>query len=233
MYGMLTDRYKSQPEVGHGGAAAALNPEGRKRASKHFFGHSGVEPSEYEKCGYLGLADDGEDWDDGSAEGYGGQSPVMYTFKKDRMKDRTTYTFGDSLNTEYRISSAGYGGTHPTIEGMTSLYSKRDVLRAVDYYKQYKRGDLTYSEFFKMAKSLGNNDYIELQYHGPVTAEDIEKITFKSTRGMEKAFEKMKPEQRTQVFAVLKNHSIPVLYRDGSTFKDAKDYLNQKYGAGL
>ena len=122
MFGILTDRYKSQPEVGRGGAAAAHDPEGRRRASKKFFGHSGVENNEYEKCGYLGLPDSDDDWSN-DARAYGGSNPVMYTFKKDRMNDRVTYTYGDSLNTRYFSYSAVeelyYICTHRNLQGVT------------------------------------------------------------------------------------------------------------------
>ena len=233
VYGILTEGYKSQPEIGHGGAAAAYDPEGRKRASQKFFGHSGVKSNEYEKCGYLGFPDDKEDWDDGSADGYGGSTPVMYTFKKDRMNDRMTYTFGDSLNTRSRISSAGYGGPKPTIEGMTALYSKRDVDRAVQAYKEYKDGKITYSEFFRRAKDEGNNNYVELQFHGPVTAEDIEKMTFKSQLGIDRTFDKMSAEKRKKAFDVLKKNGIQIMYKDGGRFIDAWEHLRNRYGADI
>lgn len=233
MFGMLTDRYKSQPEVGHGGAAAAQDPDGRRRASEKFFGHKGLENSEYEKCGYLGLPDPAEDWDDTYADGYGGSTPIMYTFKKDRMKDRTTYTFGDSLNTEHRIASAGYGGEHPTIEGMSSLYGRDAVNEAVEAYKEYKEGKISYSDFFKKAKDNANNEYVELQYHGTVTPQDIESMRFKTLTQMDKAFDGLSEEKRKKVFDSLRTNGIQVEFRSGNQFADAREHLNKKYGAGL
>jgi len=233
MFGMLTDHYKSQPEVGHGGAAAAHDPEGRRDASKKFFGHKGVDNTEYEKCGYLGLPDPAEDWDNTAADAYGGSSPIMYTFKKDRMKDRTTYTYGDSLNTEYRIASAGYGGEHPTIEGMSSLYSEGDVMDAVDSYRAYKNGMISYSEFFKQAKDRANNEYVELQFHGMVTPQDIESMRFKTLDQMDKAFDGLSEGKRKKVFDSIRTNGIQIEFRSGNQFADAREHLNKKYNASL
>ena len=232
MFGILTDRYKSQPEVGRGGAAAAHDPEGRRRASKKFFGHSGVENNEYEKCGYLGLPDSDDDWSN-DARAYGGSNPVMYTFKKDRMNDRVTYTYGDSLNTRYSLTRAGYGGPKPTIEGVTALYDKKPLKRAVDAYKAYKRGEISYKDFFNKASSEGNNEYIELQYHGDVTPEDIESVAFRNKEGMGKAFEGMSEEKRKKVFESLKKNNIKITYREEGKPVDAWEELRKRYGADI
>lgn len=231
--GIIEEGYKSQIETGSGGAGAAIGKDMRKTASKKFFGHSGLDDTEYEKCGYIGLADEGEDWDDSDHPRYGGSSPMTYTLKKETMKDRTTYTYGDSLNTDYRMSSAGYAGDKPTLEGLTSLYNLREVRNALRAFKQYQNGDITYQEMFKKIRSEANNNYIELQFHGPVTVKDIEKVSFNKTSDMERAFEKMTAKRRANVIKLLQENQIKIEYRDGykpgATFQDGWDWVRKKY----
>ena len=233
MFGILTDRYKSQPEVGHGGASAADNPKLRKKLSKDIFGHGEIEDRDYEKCGYLGFSDDVEDWKSSTARGYGGTLPVMYTFKKDRMNDRLTYTYGDSLNQRYAISTAGYGGPNPTLEGLTALDHKAEIEDAINVYRRYKAGELSYNDFFNRAKRDADNRYIELQYHGDVTADDIERISFRRSADMMEAFNNMSDERRKRVFGVLRDKKIPVYYVENGKLVDAAEELNKRYEAGL
>lgn len=231
--GIIEEGYKSQIETGSGGSGAAIGKDMRKTASMKFFGHGGLNDTEYEKCGYIGLSDEGEDWDDGDHPRYGGLSPMTYTLKKETMKDRTTYTYGDSLNTDYRMSSAGYAGDKPTLEGLTSLYNLREVRNALRAFKQYQNGDITYQEMFKKIRSEANNNYIELQFHGPVTVKDIEKVSFNKTSDMERAFEKMTAKRRANVIKLLQENQIKIEYRDGykpgATFQDGWDWVRKKY----
>lgn len=231
--GIIENGYKSQVETGQGGYGAAHSVSLRQDASKIFFGHKGLDKSEYEKCGYIGLADDVEDWDDSNHPCYGGSSPLAYTLKKDRVKDRTTYTYGDSLNTRYSMSSAGYAGDKPTIEGLTSLRSESYVQDALKAFKQYKEGKISYQEMFKKIRSHANNGYIELQFHGPVTVEDIEKVTFNHEKDLKKAFSKMSDSRRKKVIGLLQSNNVKVEYRDGrgTAFQDAWEWIRTNYPA--
>ena len=231
--GIIENGYKSQVETGSGGYGAAHNKDLRKDASKKFFGHSGLEDSEYEKCGYLGLVDDAEDWDDSGHPVYGGNSPLTYTLKKENMKDRTTYTYGDSLNTRRSMSSAGYAGDKPTIEGLTSLNSKSYVDKAITAFKEYKEGKISYQEMFRKIRRSANNNYIELQFHGPVTVQDIEKVTFNKEADLERAFSKMSEKRRKKVIGLLQSNGVKLEYRQGkgTTFQDAWEWIRKKYPA--
>jgi hypothetical protein len=232
MFGILTEGYKSQIEIGHGGAAAADDIQARKALSKKMYGHSGMGKTEYEKYGFLGSPNEAEDWN-ASTKSYGGGVPVLYTFKKDSLEDRMTYTYGDSLNSEQRLKAAGYGGSKPTIEGFTSAYSKDDLKRAFSMYKRYKDGQLSFNDFMRNALDRADNHYLELQYHGDVTAKDIESLGFYDKSGIDIAFKNLDNAQRKQILEVLKNNDISIYYRENGYNVDAREYLENKYGAGV
>lgn len=225
--GIIDDEYKSQVELGTGGRGAFISKSARKSVSDKMYGHGGLQDNEYEKCGYLGYADEAEDYDDSAHPFYG---EMTYTFRKDRMEDKMTYTFGDSLNTERTMSCAGYGGSKPTIEGMTSLYGADYLRNALAEYRKYKKGEITYSEMFRRIRRDANNRYIELQFHGPVTVEDIEKVSFRNEDDLKKAFERMSAAKRKRVIKKLKDNSVGLLYRTGGgPFKDAWPWVEEHY----
>ena len=228
---IILNGYKSQPEIGKGGYGAAHDPDLRRSASKIFFGHEGLDDADYEKCGYIGFADESEDWNDYSHPGYGGHSSLTYTLKKDHMKDRTTYTYGDSLNTRRHLASAGYAGDKPTIEGMSALDSDYYVKNALNAYRRYKNGEIDYNEMFQDIRSGANNGYIELQFHGPVTVEDIEKVSFNKKKDLESAFGKMSDSRRKKVISLLRQHGIQMVYRENryAEFQDAWEWIKTQY----
>jgi hypothetical protein len=116
---------------------------------------------------------------------------------------------------------------------MSSLYGRDAVNEAVEAYKEYKEGKISYSDFFKKAKDNANNEYVELQYHGTVTPQDIESMRFKTLTQMDKAFDGLSEEKRKKVFDSLRTNGIQVEFRSGNQFADAREHLNKKYGAGL
>lgn len=219
--------YKSQIETGTGGHGACLSKSARKRCSEIMYGHGDLGDADYEKMGYVGLEDDGEDYDHGRPS-YG---EMTFTWKKDRMNDRLTYTYGDSLNTDGHMACAGYGGDKPTIEGLTSLYNSKEIKRAVDAYKKYKNGEISYVEMFDRIRRDANNRYIEIQLHGPVTVEDIDTATFYSEKDLDRAFDKMGKGQRKRVIKLLRDNNVKVVYRKDryKKFEDAWAHLREKY----
>ena len=227
--GIIENGYKSQIETGTSGENAALNKEWRKTASDKMYGHGGLDDTEYEKYGYLGFADDDMDADDELRPEYG---DVTYTLKKDRMQDRVTYSFGDSLNAMNYISTPGYAGDKPTIEGMTSLGNPKYIRRALKEYERYKKGEQSYEDMFRRAKEWADNMYVELQYHGPVTFEDIDTITFNTMDSMIGAFRSIPNSVRERIIKKLKNSGVKVKYRQkpGAKFEDAMPWIEDFFG---
>jgi len=233
---IIDDRYKSQMETGTAGFGASNNKRARERCSKKMYGHAGhidLEDRDYEKCGYLGADDDEYDYDTAFVPHYGGFSSCVYTFRKDRMADRAHYTFGDSLNsyTSGYLRAAGYAGENPTLEGLTALGNVGQIQTALKDFRRYKKGEISFNEMFKEIKQRLDNGYIEMQFNGDVTVEDIEKVTFKVERCLKDAFDGMDSDMRKRVIKRLKENNVQILYRKSreDPFEDAWGYIKQNY----
>ena len=233
--GILENGYKSQIETGHGGSGAAQNIPARKKCSNGMYGHGGINKTEYEVMGYAAPPDIADDYDSQIHPFYGGKSDLTYTFRKDTLKDRVTYTFGDSLNTygggRGELKSAGYAGENPTIEGMTGggKYSTKAAIKA---YRDYKNGKIDLSQLIKKVSGEANNNYIELQFTGGVTIKDIQKVSFDSERKIRDAFEGMNADGRKKAIQLLKENNIELEYRANfgdKKFSNGWDWLKKKY----
>ena len=136
-------------------------PDTRKSMSKDVFQHGGnLQPKDYEKYGYLGNGDTV------AGSSYGDLDIV---FKKDRMMNRTTITFGDSL-------FAHMAASRVTKPGIASLFGKNGwspipknvtVAEAKRFAEQAKK-------LYDTGSAWG---YAELQFHGNVTLDDIDHIS--------------------------------------------------------
>lgn len=152
------------------------NEFGRARASRQLFGHEqqldragiGGNGDSFEKYGYM-PDDPIHDITHGArASWYGG---VLATFKKDRVQSRTTYTCDDSLGEAGRTwSSPARVGEDPGWEGATCADVKRTLQRfkdAVATGRDVKPSEVAVS-------------YLELQYHGRITMDDVDALYFES-----------------------------------------------------
>lgn len=134
------------------------SPDERMAMSKEVFQHDdSLKPADYEKYGYLG---NGESV---AASTYGDLDIV---FKKDRLMDRTTITYGDSLFERLAASRV----TNP---GIASMYGE-------DTWRAYgdKMDEFDSQIFRSQSRTLLDTGrawgYAELQYHGDVTLDDID-----------------------------------------------------------
>ncbi len=123
-----------------------------------------LERKDYEKYGYLLDKNKSVAWLHNNAEGYG---DIQVRFKKDKVQ--CTWTFDDSLNSaqnsEYEQPSLT---TNPQIASFDKCFegSVEELL------------DSDWKNISKWKKQNGTL-YIELQYHGRLTIDDVESITFK------------------------------------------------------
>lgn len=154
-------------------------PEDRKDQSDVMFHHGGIDKNrkplngdDFEKYGCLAPKDMTIPTD---AEEYG---DCIVRLKKDRMNGRTTYTYGDSLDNDYpagditKPSLAGFGDGY--YNGILGAESKIDNAKNVN---DLSRG----------------NSYVELQFHGTVTADDIDSVTYTDKDDLSRnVFEKLK-----------------------------------------
>ena len=173
--------FKSQPEILHdptitkkgGGAVGDSALRDRAKIWTHLLGRKDSidkdDPKTREKYGFLCSGDPTEY--DSTASWYGN---CLVRFKKDRLKGRVTYTCADSLSfpdgTYYRGAPRTVAGDadNPSIAGVDSRYiDKTELLRAVRE---------------RSLSILGRWTYVELQYFGDLTVDDIESFTFGCTK---------------------------------------------------
>lgn len=166
---ILETGFKNQIEVlegdGTSDSISYANPDERRKASQRLFGTPlDTKADSYEKYGFLGNPWS-YDGDYGSTYG-----DVTLVFDKDKIKNRTTYTLGDSLGPAVnRGMVAGQVGNNPTFEGW---YLSRPKAKALDMLKN----GASLSEILSFTK----NAYLELQFHGELTMSDVKYIVFKS-----------------------------------------------------
>lgn len=153
----------------------AFSPEERRNASNLMFGTPPeTEPSGYEKYGYLGNPLDL--FEERIAPWYGDCTIIL---RKDRMKERTTYSFDDSLGMGGSgLAVPGKDGDNPSWEGAgfggIASWSKKPgermtaIMEAPE--KKTKIGDVVRHGGY----------YIELQFHGDLTMSDVDTIVFRS-----------------------------------------------------
>lgn len=133
---------------------------------------SDLPSSAFEKYGYMGSADPIKAASHGGATGIYGS--VSLKLRKDRLGNRVTYTFGDSLNMIQDGREVMAGGLDDNLSvtgvdayGMSSVYKRMgQVLR--------KTGGLDASDVAD--RCVGRNWYIETQVHGQITMDDVSEV---------------------------------------------------------
>lgn len=219
--------FKNLLETGTSGGST-YKP-GRRETGVASFGHDyDIEAKEAEKYGYWGLEDDAEAFKRSTASGYGS---IQFKFKKDRVGNRTTYTFGDTLDAGRPL--AGYAGKKPTIEGVTGLDmwgDGADELKEIrNEYRRYKRGEISFNDFHKIVSRKCRDGYVECQYHGPLKIEDVETIAFPKSL-FDRTFRNMSDSERKRVLTKLKSCGIILQYEEGGKMRDGYERLKGQYG---
>lgn len=226
---IVTGHFKNLLETGTSGGSD-YKP-GRRETGVQTFGHDyDIEAEEAEKYGFWGIESDEEYSQNRTASGYGG---ISFKFKKDKVAERTTYTFGDSLDSGRPL--AGYAGAHPTIEGITGLDAWRggkDKLGTIlDYYRQYKGGNMSFNQFYEAVNDECIDGYVECQFHGMLTIEDVESVTFPDNT-FSSTFRRMTPDERKTVVTKLKDNGIILNYWDyaNKKMRDGYEVLREMFG---
>lgn len=133
------------------------NPEGRKKASAKLFGTdiSKTKATDYEYYGYI--------WDDDFVADFEWDGPSQYggsTLQfKPRVRERTTFTCGDSLGDSYVPAYLD------DVTPCWSKYNTRDLADAADAGLMPSVANLC---------SESGAGYVELQLHGGITLDDVE-----------------------------------------------------------
>lgn len=174
-------------------SGGSLNYGWRRAATKQLFGADAdnMKPSEFEKYGFLGSKNTYESFKTFGTSQYG---DVIVKFKKDNLIDRTTYTIDDSLGLALmKKIIGGKVGVNSNIGGV-----RTDGIKQITELFMFMNDD-AFDNATKVAQSLGGR-YWELQYHGKLTIEDVESMTFKSTPD-EKIVRKLK-ENNVKVYVL-------------------------------
>ena len=169
------EHFKNQFEVGgnSGGAefdANDMSPtNGRVEAAMQLFDvdYRTMGRQDYEKYGYLNSMDFNTAMN--NLNWYG---DALVRFKKENVWDRTTYTMTDSLGLETVAGRVN----NPSIAGFSkwrinpSVMNESEINNALVAVRDPK-------EFTN--RLYGRSPYLELQYHGKLTMNDVEEITYR------------------------------------------------------
>jgi len=170
-----TDKFMNLFETGISGGVP--NIEARMKVSKNLFGHN-LEKETFifsEKYGYLSSKDFLEDIDFFSKRyGTSQYGDIIISFNKDKIKDRITYTLDDSLLA---------GATKAVVSGdfkdnLSLGIDKYNLKKYYEVLKDFSESDDAISLTKEIKKENGFFRYIELQYHGDITLDDVNEICF-------------------------------------------------------
>lgn len=155
--------------------SGSYTPKNRRKASENMFGTPPkTRAADFEKYGYLGNPlDEADDAADG-AKWYGRATII---FRKDRVKERVTYTFTDSLGPALGFLNnpvPGKDGDEPSWEGAAFVSTYSGMRDRVEQAPAKK------SKISDVVKSA----YMELQYHGELTMSDVESIVLRKADDM-------------------------------------------------
>lgn len=178
-------RIKTQIETG--ASNGYLDVERRKRTTEELFAggdNLSLNSDEYEVYGYLGNAP--------RAKMYG---DVRIVLNKDKLIDRTTLTVGDSLE----LLETG-GDPMPTMAKEPSIISYGRIFSESVPNAPQRLRDVR-NDFKSISENgyLSGGNYVELQFHGGVTTNDISYIELSRKDGNAEAISKLAEEQGVKI----------------------------------
>ena len=171
------EHFKNQFETGgrSGGAeydASDMTPSnGRVQAAVQLFGldYQKLRREDYEKYGSMQTLDLAT----AAARSPGGYGDALVRFKKENVWDRTTYTLGDSLGPAYMNNLVA----GKISEGQFTGIEASDARFLLDRVQQAE-SLVTDAQKWNDVLQGGWGSYLELQYHGSLTMQDVESIVF-------------------------------------------------------
>ena len=195
-----TNKFMNLFETGY--SSGVPNTNARMIASKNLFGHNLDKESfiSSEKYGYLSSKDFLKDIEFFSKRhGTSQYGDIIINFNKDKIKGRTTYTLDDSLLA---------GATKAVVSGdfKDNLSLGIDKYNLKKYYgvlKNLSESDDAISLTKEIKKENGFFRYVELQYHGDITLDDVNEICF------------TKDLPKEDIIKILKNKNIKLFRLEG------------------
>ncbi len=171
-------RFKNQFETGTSGGT--LSKQWRKKATHKLFGVDlkGIKYKNYEKYGYLGDKD--LLLDANSPIGYG---DVIVRFDKNKLRNKVTYTLGDSLGNACNDRVIAGNISNPRANGIV-----KNELKYI--YDVLKSNEINTVKDFVYETNIDR--YLELQYHGELTMKDVKEICFTDKLPNEEVIKELK-----------------------------------------
>lgn len=167
---IIDTHFKNQMETGTSQGANA--PDTRARLSAAYFGHPynsvrKTSPDTFEKYGYLAPRDKVA----AMTARAGWYGDVVFRFKRDAVFDRTTFKTDDTLNI--------WSGTSDAIAGSlkrASIAGLHDLDNTT--VEKMRRSERYIHDPDKWVAMVSWGSYFELQYHGHLSIDDVESVTF-------------------------------------------------------
>lgn len=166
---ILDTSFKSQFETHTSGGM--LDEDFRVTAARNLFGvdTDTLKPSEHEKYGYMMSRDKVAAMSDYAAAQYG---DTAIRFKREAVMDRLTYTVGDSLGPAYRNRLVAGSVKDASITGFPDGISQ--------YVPRIRAAEGQTGSVENWSRTVARS-YFELQYHGKLTMDHVESVTFGDT----------------------------------------------------
>ena len=160
----------------------ALDFDSRRQATEQLFGSDvrRMHPADFERYGYLVSRDV-------SAYNNSGYGDTTVRFKRDRVIDRLTYTTDDSL---YPASIGEVIAGKVNSNSIAGIW--RDGMSASDLLQRVRSSEGDVGNVRDWLRGVTHGAYLELQYHGALTIDDVESINFKRSPPTQELLRKLR-----------------------------------------
>lgn len=177
---VIVEGFKNQFETHTSQGALAFDE--RRHATEQLFGSNvrNMRPADFERYGYLVSRDV-------SAYNASGYGDATVRFKRDRVIDRLTYTTDDSLYpASIEKAIAGKVSTNSIAGIWMDGMSADELIRRV----QDRESDV--GDVREWLRGVTHGAYLELQYHGALTIDDVDSINFKQSPPSQELLRKLR-----------------------------------------
>ena len=198
--GLILDsgRFKTQMETNS--SKALLDLTTRKQFAGRCFGINPetLPPEQFEVYGY---ASDGDLVRESRPDSKINRGACQYghivvTLRKERMKERTTFTLGDSLSNQFATRMSYVHS--PDLQAVGALF-RPEVVKAAYLHHKAKQEEPNAPCDVEQLLDACDCPYAELQYHGGVRLEDIESVTLLADAFSEEAPEAIEQEMPAEL----------------------------------
>lgn len=191
-----------------GRAPLGLTRNKRMKLSKGMFGiPNDADFGDFEKYGYLASKNPKDDFKY-NEQFTGCYGNTVVRFKKKNLLPRTTFTVGDSL---YNFEQ-GWVTASPVVDPSIASIKQGDVNKTIYGMNVCENADQLKNTI--SIQGASRQKYIELQYHGKVTIDDVESVTINANSQNPDDYIDIYSEEMQEIIEMLKAKGIKVYYVD-------------------